>query len=211
MKYLHTEQEFFLIFSSFCCNLQPHKDFQYMQFLYASPSFRWLCRTTRRSSLTLRQHISLDSRLSSGFTFSLWMRKTMCTFCGSLCCITLPLSCKIPQSIQKNFHILNQKTRRYILLQLKWQFIFISIYNFSSVGSMQSWKTSMQILSSTTASERSTLDKRSQSFSVEKRFNATNGNATKWSADNHKPDAANGEFIECCNKMNAGWKYIHQS
>lgn len=56
----------------------------------------------------------------------------------------------------------------------------------------------MQILSSTTASERSTLDKRSQSFSVEKRFNATNGNATKWSANNHKPDAADGESNACC-------------
>lgn len=51
----------------------------------------------------------------------------------------------------------------------------------------------MQILSSTTASQRSVIDKWSQSLSVEERSDAANGHATQWTADNHKPDAADGE------------------
>ena len=60
---------------------------------------------------------------------------------------------------------------------------------------MQSGKASMQILSPSATSERSVVDKRTQSFSVEKCFNATNGNATKRSTDNHKSDAAYGELM----------------
>lgn len=60
---------------------------------------------------------------------------------------------------------------------------------------MQSRKTSVQILPSTTAPEGSVVDKWTQSLGIEECAYATNGNATERSADNHKSDAADGELL----------------
>jgi hypothetical protein len=52
----------------------------------------------------------------------------------------------------------------------------------------------VQILPSTTASERSIVDKWTQSLGIKECIDATNGHATERSTDNHKSDAANGEL-----------------
>jgi hypothetical protein len=52
----------------------------------------------------------------------------------------------------------------------------------------------VQILSSTAAPEGSIVDKWTQSLGVEECAHATNGNAAEWSTNNHKSDAADGEW-----------------
>lgn len=97
-----------------------------------------------------------------------------------------------PQSIHKNFLVLNQRGAERETLQ--WIGNLFS-HRFSFSGSMQSWEAPLQILSSPAASEGSIIDKRAQSFSVEERSNAADGHATKRPTDNHKSDAADGELL----------------
>lgn len=61
---------------------------------------------------------------------------------------------------------------------------------------MQSRKTTLQVLSPATASERSIVDQRPESSSVEKCFNATNGYGTANAASsrhNSKSASTDGE------------------
>lgn len=81
---------------------------------------------------------------------------------------------------------------------------------FTKTGTLQSWEASVQILSSPTASERSTVDKWTQSFSVEECTYATNGHATNRSTNNHKSDAADGVYSKRIVAVHSRfWKQIY--
>lgn len=87
------------------------------------------------------------------------------------CGITLPLSCKTLFNHSTGISTLESKREMNFAVRM-----LIQVFLFS--GSLQSWKTSVQILSSTTASQRSIIDKWAQSFSAEERSDAANGHAT---------------------------------
>jgi hypothetical protein len=62
------------------------------------------------------------------------------------------------------------------------------------LGSMQSRETTLQILSPATASERSIVNQWTESFGIEKCFNATNGNGTANAACcSHNPNSASAD------------------
>jgi hypothetical protein len=52
----------------------------------------------------------------------------------------------------------------------------------------------MQILSSATASQRSIIDKRTESLGTKECIDATNGHATKRTNNYHKSNATDGEL-----------------
>lgn len=58
---------------------------------------------------------------------------------------------------------------------------------------MQSRKTTLQVLSPAATFERSIADQRTESFSIEKCINATNGHGTTNTANNHNSESASAD------------------